>query len=222
MIKTGYRNILIRYINEAEPEQPILTEKIAKYVAEQTGLDKASVKKAVNVNMARLEKSGHIVRITKGIYCKRIKTAFGYYTPDRETLFCRQLLFDADNVIGYETGLSALNKMGLITQMPNHISIATNLYTKRIPSDVGIEVKKPSAYVNNMNYRYLQVLDIIRNLDYAPVDTARPAEVIRAAVREANLSIDMLILTARKHYSQKTLIRTIDILLGETHEAARR
>ena len=42
------------------------------------------------------------------------KTAFGYYTPDRETLFCRQLLYDEDDVIGYETGLSVLNRLGLL------------------------------------------------------------------------------------------------------------
>lgn len=37
--------------------------------------------------MARLEKEGQIMRLTKGIYCRRVKTAFGYYTPDKETLF---------------------------------------------------------------------------------------------------------------------------------------
>lgn len=220
MDKIGYRNILIQYINGLEPEQPILTEQITRYVVEQIGLDKTAVKKAVNVNMARLEKTGYIVRVAKGVYCRRIKTAFGYYTPDRETLFCRQLLFDADDVIGYETGLSALNRIGLVSQMPNHRCIATNLHTKRVPPDIRIEIRKPSTYVNGTNYRYLQLLDVVQNLDSAPVDAAKPAEVIRGAAKEQNLNTDMLILVARKYYSQKTLVRTIDIMLEGMYEAA--
>lgn len=215
MDKIGYRNILIQYINGQESEQPILTEQITRYVVEQTGLDNTAVKKAVNVNMTRLEKTGCIARVAKGVYCRRIKTAFGYYTPDRETLFCRQLLFDMDGVIGYETGLSALNRIGLVSQMPNHRCIATNLYTKKVPSDICIEIRKPSTYVNGTNYRYLQLLDVVQNLDSAPVDAAKPAEVIRGVARELNLNTDMLILAARKYYSRKTLIRTIDIMLEE-------
>ena len=45
----------------------------------------------------------------------------GYYTPNRETLFCRQLLYDGDDVIGYEGFMklhrdkfSFLNIIGLI------------------------------------------------------------------------------------------------------------
>lgn len=204
----------MQYINEQEPEQPILTNQAAKYVTEQTGWDQTAVKKAVNVNMARLEKAGCIVRITKGIYCRRIKTAFGYYTPDKETLFCRRLLFDEGNVIGYETGLPVLNQMGLISQAPNHRCIATNLHTSKIPPDIRIEVRKPAAQVNAANYRYLQLLDAIQNLNNAPIDAASPEKVIKAAAENLSLNTDMLILTARKYYSQKTLIRTIDIILG--------
>lgn len=220
MDKIGYRNMLIQYIDGQELEKPILTEQITQYVVEQTGLDKAAVKKAVNVNMARLERTGYIARVAKGIYCRRIKTAFGYYTPDRETLFCRQLLFGVGDVIGYETGLSALNRIGLVSQMPNRRCIATNLYTKKIPPDIQIEIRKPSTYVNSTNYRYLQMLDVVQNLDRVPVDAAKPTEVIRGAAKEMNLNTDMLILMARKYYSRKTLIRTIDIMLGGMYEAA--
>ena len=118
MNNIGYRNLLIQYIDRQEAGQPILTAQITKYVAKETGLDETDVKKAVNVNMARLERADKILRIEKGVYCKKIKTAFGYYTPDRETLFCRQLLYDEDDVIGYETGLSVLNRLGLVSQMP--------------------------------------------------------------------------------------------------------
>ncbi|MCD7966735.1 MAG: DUF6088 family protein [Clostridiaceae bacterium] len=222
MEKTGYRDILLHYIKEQEPEQPILTEQIAKYVAQQTGQEETAVKKAVNVNMARLEKAGHVIRVAKGIYCRKIPTAFGYYTPNMEALFCRQLLYNEDRVIGYETGLSALNRLGLVSQMPKRRYIATNLYTKKVPAGIQIEIRKPPAIVNETNYRYLQLLDSIRDIDEAPVDAVKPAEVIKGTARELGLNTGMLILMARKHYNQKTLLRTIDMLLEGQYEAAPR
>ena len=171
--------------------------------------------------MARLEKSGHVLRVAKGIYCRKIPTAFGYYTPNREALFCKQLLYDADGVIGYETGLSALNRLGLVSQMPARRYIATNLYTKKVPKGIQIELRRPSVAVDGTNYRYLQILDTIRDIDEAPVDTAKPGEIIKGTAQELNLNTDMLILMARKHYSHKTLLRTIDIMLEGRYETAR-
>lgn len=222
MEKVGYRDILLEYINEQEPEQPILTEQIAKYVVQQTGQTEINVKKAVNVNMARLEKAGHVVRVSKGIYCRRIPTAFGYYVPNREVLFCKRLLYEANRVIGYETGLSAMNRLGLVSQMPKRRIIATNLYRKKVPVDILIEIRKPPVVINETNYRYLQLLDAISDMDEAPVDTARPKEVIHNTAREFGLNTEMLILMARRHYSQKTLLRTIDIMLEGQYETARR
>lgn len=222
MEKVGYRDILLEYINKQEPEQPILTEQIAKYVVQQTGQTEINVKKAVNVNMARLEKAGHVVRVSKGIYCRRIPTAFGYYVPNREVLFCKRLLYEANRVIGYETGLSAMNRLGLVSQMPKRRIIATNLYRKKVPVDILIEIRKPPVVINETNYRYLQLLDAISDMDEAPVDTARPKEVIHNTAREFGLNTEMLILMARRHYSQKTLLRTIDIMLEGQYETTRR
>lgn len=217
----GYREILLRYVNEQEPEQPILTKQVTQYVAAKLGMEDENVKKAVNVNMARLEKAGHIVRIAKGVYCRKIKTAFGYYTPNKETLFCKQLLRDESGVIGYETGLVVLNKIGLVSQMPKNRCIATNLHTKRVPAGLPVEIRKPCTAVNTTNYRYLQLLDAIQDLDNAPVDTINPAEVVKGTARELELNTDMLILMARKYYGQKTLLRTIDIMLEGMYETAR-
>ena len=75
--------------------------------------------------------------------------------------------------------------------------------------------------VNATNYRYLQLLDAIRDLDNAPVDTINPAEVVKGTARELELNTDMLILLARKYYGQKTLLRTIDIMLEGMYETAR-
>lgn len=222
MRNIGYKNLLIQYIDRQKPDQLILTSKITQYVANETGLDEADIKKAVNVNMARLEKADMIVRIEKGVYCKKIKTAFGYYVPDRETLFCKQLLYDEDRVIGYETGLSALNRIGLVSQMPKRKCIATNRYTKRAPAGVQVEIRKPVVNVNRLNHRYLQMLDVIRDLNLAPVDAVKPEELIRKTIKLLELDTDILILMARKYYNQKVLIKIIDIMLEGLYEIAQR
>lgn len=222
MSNIGYRNLLIQYIDRQEADQPILTTQVTQYVAKETGLDEADVKKAVNVNMARLEKADKILRIEKGVYCKKIKTAFGYYTLDKEALFCRQLLYDEDDVIGYETGLSVLNRLGLVSQMPKKKCIATNLYTKRVPAGIQVEIRKPSVNINRANYRYLQILDVIRDLDKAPVDAVKPEELLKETVKTLALDTDALIFMARKYYNLKILIKTIDIMLGGLYETAQR
>ena len=118
MNKKSYREILIQYIQEHKVEEAILTDQVVQYAAKELGKDAEDVKKAVNVTMARLEKNGYIIRVSKGVYCKKLKTAFGFYMPNKDDLFCRQLLQNKDNIIGYETGFSALNRLGLISQMP--------------------------------------------------------------------------------------------------------
>ena len=221
MNNIGYRNLLIQYIDRQEPAQPILTAQITQYAAREAHLDEAEVRKAVNVNMARLEKAGRIIRIEKGVYCKRVKTAFGYYVPNRETLFCRRLLYDGDDVIGYETGLSVLNRLGLVSQMPKKKCIATNLHTKRVPTGIQVEIRRPPVDIDRFNYRYLQILDVVRELDDAPVDAVRPEELLKGTVKTLELDTDVLIFMARKFYDPRVLIKTIDIVLGGLYEAAR-
>ena len=219
--KVKYKDLILQYLTALNPDQMITTNQVSQYVAEQLHLEVAAVKKTVNVNMARLEKEGQILRLTRGVYCRKIKTAFGYYIPDKEILFCRQLLRNENEVIGYETGLSALNRIGLVSQMPKKRCIATNLHTKRIPKGMQIEIRKPLVMVNADNFRYLQILDVISQLDMALVDTAKTAEIVRAAAHGFSLETDQLILLARKYYGQKTLVRTIDIMLEGKYEATR-
>ena len=218
MEKKSYREILTRYIQEHKVEEVILTDQVVQYAAEELGKDAADVKKTVNVTMERLEKDGYVIRLAKGVYCKKIKTAFGFYMPNKDDLFCRQLLQDKDRIIGYETGLSALNRFGLVSQVPKKIYIASNLYQKRVPEGIQVELRKPPIAVNSKNYRYLQILDMIRDLDRSPVDAAHPVDILKNAVKTLKLDTDTLIFLTRKYYSNKILIRTIDIILKERYE----
>ena len=61
---------------------------------------------------------------------------------------------------------------------------------------------------------------MIRDLDRAPVDAEHPVDILRNTGKTLALNTDTLILLARKYYSNKILIRTIDIILKEKYETA--
>lgn len=214
MATVHYRKRLSEYLDTLPQEALITTGAVTAYIAEKTGEPEEKVRKAVNVNLARLEQEGIISRIVRGVYCKRIKTPFGDYVPSKDTLYGRWLVLDGDRVIGYETGPSLMNRLGLISQMPRKKWIATNNYTLPVPKDVEIEIRKPRIPVTHENYKYLQILDIIEDMDRAPIDAATPEEILREKSKSAGLLPDRMILFARKFYPTKTLERTVDVMLG--------
>ena len=214
MATTYYKKNITKYLDTLPPEAPVTTDMVTAYMANLTGEPEDKVRKTINVNLARLERERVVSRITRGVYCKRINTPFGDYVPSKEMIYGRWLVMDGDSVIGYETGLSLMNHIGLVSQMPRRKRIATNNYSLPIPKDVDIEIQKPRATVTDDNYKYLQILDIIDIMEETPIDAAAPEEIIRDRTESSGLVPDRLIFYARRFYPTKTLERTIDVILG--------
>lgn len=214
MATTYYKKNMAEYLDTLPQEAPITTDMMTAYMTKRTGEPEDKVRKTVNVNLARLEHEGVVSRIARGVYCKRIRTPFGDYVPSKDMIYGRWLVLDGDRVIGYETGLSLMNQIGLVSQMPRKKWIATNNYSLPVPKDVEIEIQKPRATVTSENYKYLQILDMIDNMEEAPIDAAAPEEIIRDKTESSGLLPDRLILYARRFYPTKTLERTVDVFLG--------
>ena len=100
MSKKSYRDILTRYIQEYKVEDAILTDQVVQYGAEDLGKDAEEVKKDVNVTMARLEKDGYVIRLAKGVYCKKVKKEVGKNIKKKEELYRRQLKQNKEKKIG--------------------------------------------------------------------------------------------------------------------------
>ena len=214
MATKHYRQIIINYMDTLPEETPVTPAMVTEYITDKTGEPEEKVRKTVNVNLARLEKEGVLSRIAHGVYAKKIQTPFGDYVPGKDKIFGRWLVLDGNHVIGYETGLSLMNQLGLVSQMPNKRYIATNNYRFTLPKDVDIEIQKPRIPVTKDNFKYLQILDAINGLDQAPVDAAEPEAIIREKAQSAALQSDRLILYARALYPTETLKKTIDIMLS--------
>lgn len=214
METVNYRTIIQEFIDLQEPESLITTQMLSHYIVSKTGLPENKVKKALNVNMGRLEKQGMVKRVARGIYAKYVVTPFGKYIESSEVLICKYLLKSGDEVIGYEAGASLLNKMGLVTQMPKRATITTNYYQRIITDNLNVEIRKPITTITKNNYRYLQFLDVIREMDDYPIDAANPYEIIKKTALKLGIEIDRMILYARKFYNGKLLGKTVDIMLG--------
>jgi len=198
---------------------PITTAKVSATLADYFGIDIESAKNTTNVNMKRLADKGELIRIQKGVYGKVKDTPFGKLTPNADKLITVLFLRDGDKTIGYITGPTLLNAIGLYTWMPKDLHIATNHYRRQLPAGVKIRVHKPVAEVNNDNAQYLQALEMFTAMEQYHIDAEKPYEILCAELRRNNLNNERLIWYARKHCGQKALLRIIDVSLGESkHE----
>jgi len=213
MEHAGYGYFISTYLNEIDFSKPIYTGQVAEQVAVHSHIEIQQAKGVVNNQLKRLADKGSLHRVEKGMYCKVRQTLFGSPLPDMEKVLCEQLICEGNQIIGYETGPSYAQKIGLCSWMPREQYIATNRYRKQIPDQIKIKVCRPATEVSTKNYKYLQALDIIQVMDKLPVDAPDPERIIREMLLKNQLQNEMLILLARKYYQQKTLFQTIDIAL---------
>ena len=93
---------------------------------------------------------------------------FGTLKPNEEEL-PKTYLFDNGKKIADITGLSLYNRMGLTTQVPKTIKIASR--DKRIYASVGTLRGKPvKSYIDvtDKNYNLLEILDAIKDFNLIP------------------------------------------------------
>ena len=118
--------------------------------------------------LERLIKKEVIKRVSTGVFYKPKQTIFGELMPREEELL-KNYLFENDKRIAYITGLSLYNKLGLTTQVPKTIKIASR--DKRIFASVGNLKGKPvKSYidVSDKNYYILEILDALKDFKQIP------------------------------------------------------
>jgi hypothetical protein len=140
-------------------------EDICNYVADRTGERPEVVKPSINMALSRLEKNRpDLFRFQNGIDYRAKETVFGYAKLDPAAVIRKKYIADKDEVIGYETGPSLLNKAGLTTQVPAYCFVATNRHRGRgLMEDAPLKVflSRPMTHVTRKNHLYLQTLELI-------------------------------------------------------------
>jgi len=216
----GYGEHIIETIEHVPYGMAIFPENIAKVLTEQFAIPFEQAKKVTNVNLKRLADKEKIERLQKGIYYKTKQTVFGKIKPNMDAVMEQVLTIRDEDIIGYETGASFQNSIGLIKLMPRMKEIATNRYRIKMDVNCHIVARKPVTRVNKNNYQYLQFLDVVDELPTAYVDAENPYQLLNDYVGKQNLDKLKLIYMAKKYYPQKTLLRLLDIILEVEHETA--
>ncbi len=125
-------------------------------------------KEAVIKALNRMVVSGKIAKLAKGKYYKPEQTVFGTLRPN-EFQVVKDLLEDDGKVIGYLTGYSIYNQLGLTTQVSNTIQIGRNEIRPMLKRErYTIKFIKQKNTITKENIPLLQFLDAIRYIKKIP------------------------------------------------------
>lgn len=139
------------------------------YVFTYTDFDtEANKKEAVIKALNRLVESGKIAKLSKGKYYKPENTPFGNLQPNQRQVV-KDLLEDGSKIIGYLTGYSIYNKLGLTSQVSNIIQIGKNEIRPKFKRErYTISFIKQKNTITKENIPLLQILDAIRYIKKIP------------------------------------------------------
>jgi predicted transcriptional regulator of viral defense system len=121
--------------------------------------------------LSRLVSQGKLSRLAKGKFFKPRKTEFGLVRPPEEEII-KSLTVKNGRVLGYETGLTLYNRMGLTTQVSNTIVIATSAVRKpKTLRGYKIKYSKQNVTITKNNIPILQLLDALQDIKTIPDTT---------------------------------------------------
>lgn len=149
----------------------------------------------VRQQIKKLTDTGKVKRFDNGIYFLPKKTIFksGSQLAPEKVLECKYLR-DKDERCGYVSGLMFFNQMGLTTQVPMMYEVvsnkATNDYRETSLAKSRVIVRKPKVPVTEKNYKALQFLDMLKDVDVYSELTGKPLQNrLYRYMDDANLSI---------------------------------
>lgn len=202
-------NMVLEYINTQNRGIPIFIEEIKDYIIQfYNENDKEKVFNNVKAILNRMNKEGIIETAYKGIYYIPVENIFGkMLLGNRQIIQYKYIMDKKGNIKGYITGAKLFNNIHLTTQVPNIIDIATNEcknFNKYENKNLNVIIRKPKIEVNNNNYKYLQLFDLIENKDNIDIEVENPDEIIYNFITENELDFEKII-----KYAMDTKSRTV-------------
>ena len=190
--------LVLNYIKKQPNATPIFIDEVNQFVLPfyKTG-DNQKVYNNVKAILNRLNKENIIKTAYKGIYYIPKTNLFGeMLLGNNEIVKYKYLMDKKGNIKGYITGALLFNQAHLTTQVPNVIDIATNEcknYNKYFNKDLNVIIRQPKIKVNNENYKYLQLFDLIENKDNIGIEVENADELIYEFIKENDLDFEKII-----------------------------
>lgn len=129
---------------------------------------KAKEYSAATKAMQRFIEKGTVKRVSTGLFYKPKESMFGDLSPREEKLI-EPYLYENGKRIAYITGLSLYNRLGLTSQVPKTLKIASR--AKRIyVNNKKVSAKPVKSYVDvtEQNYQLLELLDALKDFTNIP------------------------------------------------------
>jgi len=209
MKQLKYGEFIVDAVQNLPFGSAIRTEDIAEQLAERFTLPYDQAMKLTNVKLKRMADRGEIERFQKGMYFHVKETVFGKVTPDIDQMVMETLMEQHGAKIGYESGASLFNRLGQTAMIPRDIEITTNRYRTKLPERCHIKVRRPPTVITDQNWKYLQLIDAVSALPNAYIDADHPEQLLAAHIKKRQLDGLTLILTARRYYPQKVVLRVL-------------
>ena len=207
-MKKKYTDFICEKICVVPEGIPIYTRQLAEKIAVAYQLSKREASVATAVAVKRVMDKGVIPELRcykKGVYYRTAATPFGEIGINKEQLIADKYLLPD---IGYETGLTILYKIGLISQMPRERILATNVAKGCMRTDRKLDViiRPPKTIITAKNKDYLQVLDMLELVEKALIDEKHPFEVLADYIQKKELQYIILLALADRYYNYRTLL----------------
>lgn len=155
---------------------------------------------ALRQSFRRMTEKGSLVRFDDGIY----------YIPKQSILFNKLMTLDETEVIiakyirrkeqvfGYFTGMTFANQLGVTTQVPVLYDISTNQESSKgrnvSLSSSRIRLKRPRIPVTKENWKTLQILDLINDLEkWSELSNTEAYIKIALCIKERELNRENMI-----------------------------
>lgn len=208
--------IVIEYIDTYNNNDPIFMDDIKEYVLKNIddNIDEKQIYNNINVIIYRLLKDKKLKAKYRGVYFKPTQTLFGESTISNKDLIEKKFLIDKDgNVKGYIVGAKLYNMIGLTTQVPNITDIVTNecKYHKIYDANLRVNIYPSKIEINNDNYVYLQLLDIIENKDNINIEVDNFNDILFKIIDDNKLEFETLIKYARITNNKKAIEMLVSI-----------
>lgn len=125
----------------------------------------------IRVKLGRMVSDGVLRKAGKGRFYRPKASIFGEVLPSQEETV-KDLLWKGDTPIGYITGYSRWNQMGLTSQISGVIQIGINGVKKNLQRGIyPVRFIKQPNEITEDNIRFLVILDAINNIRKIPDST---------------------------------------------------
>lgn len=135
--------------------------------------------------LERMQKKGVIKKISKGKFFKPKMTIFGEKKPSEEQIL-KLYLYNEGKRVAYITGTYLYNQLGLTTQIPSTIRIASRDKSITIKT-LSVKASPAKSYVDvtEENYQILGFLDAIKDLKQIPdVDITLAVRIFQTRIKQ--------------------------------------